>query len=62
MAVYQVRHDDPLGDLRAMGAGRCTEGDIGILVDWMLCEMVCSGGEALDEASFWDVRGGDREP
>lgn len=60
--MYQVCHDDPLGDLRTMSAGRCTEGDIRILVDWTLCEMVCSSGEALDEASFRDVGGGGREP
>jgi hypothetical protein len=62
VAMYEVCHNNPFSDLGAMGARCCAEWDVRVLVYWMLGEVIGSGGEALDEASFVDIGGCRRKP
>lgn len=57
MAMHQIHHDDPFGNLRAMHAICRAQRDLGVGVDGVLGNVVCACGEELDEFGgrdgFW---------
>ena len=65
VGVGERGQDDPFGDLGAVDAGRGGQRDGGVCVDGGVCDVVCAGGEEVDElevgAGFragWDGREG----
>jgi hypothetical protein len=62
MAMHQIHHDDPFRNLRAMHAVGAAQWDLGVSVDGVLCHMVRSCGEELNEFEVRSCFAGGGEP
>ena len=50
--VGERGQDDPFGDLGAVDARRGGQCDGGVFVDGGVCDVVCAGGDEVDELEF----------